>query len=89
MKKSFWEENICRWKRTVGLWCCLMLGVVMAANSTDTRTKPPHVIASVSGQVSLVPVHATAHNINPSVTLSYSTLDVTGLNASAYGDVEF
>jgi len=89
VKKSFWEENVCHWKRSVGVWCCLMLGVVVVANSKTPQAKLSHAAASTTGQLSLMPAHVTTRDLNPAVTLSYSTLDVTELNASAYGDMEF
>lgn len=89
VQKSFWQENVCHWKRSVGVWCCLMLGVVTMANSKTPRPNLPVTTASISGSLALAPSHARAGVVNPRVTLSYSTLDVTALNASAYGDIEF
>ncbi len=89
MQKSFWEENVSYWKRSVGLWCCLMLGVVTLANSKAPHADQIGATASVAGPVTLLSAHASAGEVNSNVTLSYTTLDVTTLNASAYGDIEF
>jgi len=68
----------------------MMLGVVTLANTKTPHVEQPRSTASVAVVVGTVlPAHATPGDFNPRVTLSYSTLDVTALTASAYGDVEF
>lgn len=89
VQKSFWQENVRHWKYSVGVWCCLMLGVITMANSKAPHADLPLATANISGALKLTPVQATARGVNPQVTLSYSTLDVTALNASSYGDIEF
>ena len=86
---SFWQQSVRHWTRSIGLWCCLMVGVVMVAEVNDRRG--PLAEASVLAASDAIPGKVAGRSIvaSPQVTLTYSTLDLSALGASAYGDGEF
>lgn len=83
MEPSFLKENIRHWTRSVGLWCCLMVGVVTFAQFKPVQQ--PLAAASLTADVHTAPLA----NVDARVTLSYSTLDLSAHTNSAYGDYEF
>ena len=88
MAHSFWQENVRHWKRSVGLWCCLMVGVVSFAQSKPPRAELSLATASTTASPVALLARNSSSRSSSAVTLRYETMDLSALNVSAYGDVE-
>lgn len=88
MQNSLWHEDLRFWKRSVGVWACLIVAVVIAGQPGQTDADTGMHMASMTSPSKLV-LPAQQSGANPTVTLTYSTLDLSSLNAASFGDQEF
>lgn len=88
MERTFVEDVRRHWMTSIGLWCCLMIGVVSVAHSKQPRAKVQIAASSITMPSPTNAPRVDGASVDSRVTLTFKTLDLSTLNAAAYGDGE-